>query len=235
MRHPAIPALLILQDRDLARRNLETQLQAVPRDVAAVQAKIASEKQAIETAKTELRELETKRKGIEGEIAAANDRLAKYRTQQSAVRKNDEFQALGHEIDTTQASIGELESRELEVMFLIDGARERFAAAEAELKQNIAGHEARLKTLAERDINLRAELNDTQAAVAGAREHVPEPARRVYDRIATRQFPAVVPLRGGKCGGCHLKVSSEIDARARKGDELATCDQCGRIVWWDAS
>lgn len=234
MRHPAIPALLILQDRDQARRQLEAQLQAVPRDVAAVQARIATEKQAIDTARTELRELETRRKGIEGEIALANERLAKYRTQQASVRKNDEFQALGHEIETMQTLIGELEGKELEVMFAIDAARDRFAAAEAELQQNIAGHEGRLKTLAEREASLKAELQDTLAAVAGAREPVPEPARRLYDRVVARHFPAVVPIRGGKCGGCHLKVSGEIDAQARRGEELVTCDQCGRIVWWDA-
>jgi uncharacterized protein len=234
MPHVAIPALLILQDRDQMRRGLEAQLQALPRDVAAVEAKIAAERHAIETAKNELRELETRRKGLEGEIRAAEEKLGKYRTQQASVRKNDEYQALGHEIETTQATIGELEGKELEVMFAIDSARERFAAAEAELKANIAGHEARLKTLRERDANLRAELIDAQAALEAARSHVPEPSRRLYDRVATRHMPAVVALRGGKCAGCHLKVSSEIDANARKGEELVTCDQCGRIVWWES-
>lgn len=234
MRHPAIPALLILQDRDQARRQVEVQLQAIPRDVAAVQAKIAAEKEAIDQARNELRELETKRKGIEGEIAAANEKLAKYRTQQASVRKNDEYQALGHEIETTEALIGDLEGRELEVMYAMDAARERFAAAEAELKQNIAGHEARLKTFAEREVSLRAELGETEAAYAAAREPVPEPARRLYDRVVARHFPPVVAIRGGKCGGCHLKVSGEIDAQARKGEELVTCDQCGRIVWWES-
>jgi uncharacterized protein len=233
MPHPAIPALLILQDRDQVRRGLEAQLQAIPRDRAAVEAKIASEKQAIESARTELKELETKRKGLEGEIRAMEEKLAKYRTQQASVRKNDEYQALGHEIENTQSGISELEERELEVMYAIDNAKVRFAAAEAQLKQNIAGHEARLKTLSERDTNARAELEQAQAAQESARAHVPEPARRLYDRVAQRHFPAVVALRGGKCAGCHLKVSGEIDAMARKGEELVTCDQCGRIVWWD--
>jgi hypothetical protein len=49
------------------------------------------------------------------------------------VRKNDEYQALGQEIATTQAHIGELEGRELEIMYSIDEARKKFAAAEAEL------------------------------------------------------------------------------------------------------
>jgi predicted CXXCH cytochrome family protein len=50
-------------------------------------------------------------------------------------------------------------------------------------------------------------------------------------------MPVCVPVRGGKCGGCHLKISSEVESAVRgKGDgKLVTCDQCGRIVWWDAA
>jgi len=43
----------------------------------------------------------------------------------------------------------------------------------------------------------------------------------------------VVPLQGQKCGGCHLKISSGIDTEVRKNGELMTCDQCGRILFWE--
>jgi uncharacterized protein len=235
---PAIETLLILQDRDMRRAALETQLKGVPRDIVLVEQKIAAEKAAIETARLELRELEAKKKGIEGDIAAAQGSLGKYRTQQSLVRKNDEYQALGHEIETTEAAIGQLEERELEVMYAIDEAKKKFVAAEAELKAHIAGHEGRIRTLHERETSLSAELKAAQADVSAARSPVAEPALRIYDRIATRNLPAIVPIHGGKCGGCHLKVSSEVESASRgKGldpsGQLATCDQCGRIVYWD--
>ncbi len=235
MNHPALEKLLILQDRDQQRLSLEAQLKAVPVDVDLVRRKIAAEKAAIEAAKTELRELESSRKLLETEIGSAEDKLAKYRTQQLQVRKNDEYQALGHEIEAVQAAIEALEEKELEVLYRIDEARKRFAEAEAVLKANIAGHEARLKTLAEREANLRAELAETEKAVVAARAPLDEPSLRLYDRIAARQMPVCVPVRGGSCGGCHLKLSSENEAVARKGDKLATCDQCGRIVWLQAS
>ncbi len=233
MNHPALAPLLILQDRDQHRLAVMTQLKAVPGDVETVKKKIGAEQAAIEAARTELRELEAKRKLLETEIGSAEDKLAKYRTQQLQVRKNDEYQALGHEIETTQAVIGGLEEKELGVMYQIDEAKKRFAAAEAVLKANIAGHEARLKTLAEREANLKTELQTAEAAVAAARQPLDELSLRLYDRIAARQMPVCVPVRGGNCGGCHLKLSSENEAVARKGDKLATCDQCGRIVWLD--
>jgi predicted nucleic acid-binding Zn-ribbon protein len=129
MPSPLLETLLILQDRDTKKLGIEAQLKAVPRDVAAVEAKIASEKAAIEAARTEIRELETKKKLLETEIGSAETKLAKYRTQQLSVRKNEEYQALGHEIETTQAKIGEFEGKELEVMYAIDEAKKKFAAA----------------------------------------------------------------------------------------------------------
>ena len=208
-------------------------MKAVPGEIAAVEKKIATEKAAIETARAELRDLETKKKLIETEIGLAEQKLAKYKTQQVTVRKNDEYQALGHEIENTEKAIGALEEQELGVMFAIDEAKKRFADAEAVLKQNIAGHEARIKAHKERETSLTAELAEAKAMLAAARGPVGEPALRVYDRIAARQQPVIVALRCAKCSGCHLKVSSEVESEARKGEKLATCDQCGRMVWFD--
>jgi predicted nucleic acid-binding Zn-ribbon protein len=239
MPNPVIQSLLILQDRDLKRLAVEAQLKSVPADIARVEQKIAAEKAALDIARTEMRELEARKKGLEIEIGSAEDKLGRYRTQQLSVRKNDEYQALGHEIATMQAQISELEGKELELMYAIDEAKKRFAAAESELKTNISGHDARIKTLRERESSLAAELKIAEADVAAARKPVDGMKLRVYDRIAVRNMPAVVPISGQKCSGCHLKVSGEVEsaARGKTVDPLAqlpTCDQCGRIVYWDS-
>ena len=51
---------------------LEAQLKAVPREVAAVEQRIAAEKAAIETARTELKELEVRKKTLENDIGSAS-------------------------------------------------------------------------------------------------------------------------------------------------------------------
>lgn len=237
MLSPVLEKLLILQDRDARRIALETQLRAVPNDVSLVQNKIAAEKNAIEEARKELRQLETDKKLLETEIGSAEDKLAKYRTQQSAVKKNDEYQALGHEIETTEAQVSELEEKELEIMYAIDESKKRFEAAEMVLQENIIGHEAKIAALGERKTNLETELTSVQAEVDQAREPVEDRALQLYDRIAKHYMPVCVPLKDGKCGGCHLKVSSEVESASRgksPDTELASCDQCSRLVYWES-
>jgi predicted nucleic acid-binding Zn-ribbon protein len=237
MPSPTIDLLLVLQDRDTRKRSIEAQLKGVPREIAAVEMRIGAEKAAIDAAKGQMRELESKKKLLENEIGSAEAQLGKYRTQQLSVKKNDEYQALGHEIEGVQKQIDELEIRELETMYSIDEAKRLFATAEATLKQNIAGHEARIRTFKERDVSLAAELTAAQAEASAARGPVPPAALEAYERVAARGMPAVVPIRGGKCGGCHLKVSSEVESAARgkaSDTEFALCDQCGRMVYWES-
>ncbi|TAG27594.1 MAG: hypothetical protein EAZ36_06635 [Verrucomicrobia bacterium] len=235
MPHAVLTQLLVVQDRDSRRRQLEQQLAAIPVERAQVESAIAADKAAIDAAKTALRELETKKKLLETEIGSAETKLAKYRTQQLSVKKNEEYQALGKEIATMVAAIGALEEQDLEVMYAIDAAKQRFATDEGVLKDSIAKHATKVVTLGERAANLTTELVEARAAAAAAREGVPAHSLRIYDRVASRQWPAVVPLRAGKCGGCHLKVSSEAESCSRSSDpaQLGICDQCGRILYWD--
>ena len=236
MLSPALKKLLVLQDRDMRRLGLEAQLKAMPGEAALEERRIAAARNAIEAGKNELKDLEVKKKALETEIGSAEQKVGKYRTQQLAVRKNDEFQALGHEIDTTVAQIGDLEGRELEIMYAIDEARKRFAAGEAAHKADIAAREARIRSLKEREESLAVELRAAQEAAASVRVPLPPAALEAYDRAGRKGMPAVVPLRDNKCGGCHLKVSSEVESAARGKDpnaEFAVCDQCGRIVYWE--
>jgi len=232
---PTIEKLLVLQDRDQKRLAQESLLRAIPRDVVVLEQKIAGEQTALEAARGEVQQQELKKKALENEIGTANEQVGRYRSQQLQVRKNDEYQALGHEIERTQAAVGTLEERELEVMYAIDEARKKLAAAGEDLKHNVGGHEARIRLLREREAGLQSEFQAALASVAAARQVLDESVLRLYDRLAGKPgLPVVVAIREGKCDGCHLKISANVESETRKADKVVTCDQCGRIVYWDA-
>ena len=82
---------------------------------------------------------------------------------------------------------------------------------------------------------MKAELASAQAAVAAARPEVPANQLKIYDRVALKPgHPVCVTVNGGRCGGCHLKVPTHIVSAAKTGSEIATCDQCGRVVYWES-
>ena len=117
--------------------------------------------------------------------------MGTYRTQQLTVRKNDEYQALGHQIATAQGQIGELEEKELQLMYAIDEAKKKFVAAEKVLKENISGYEHRIRSLRERAVSLAEELKAAQAESEAARGPVPVPG-------AAGLRPAARPRHAGR-------------------------------------
>ncbi len=235
MLSPAIEKLLVYQDRDQRRLSLEEQIKRTPDEIAAVRRKIEEEKAGLEASKAALREAEASRKALENEIGGAEAKVARFKTQQLEVRKNDEYQALGHQIDAGLAEIGALEEKELEAMYAIDEAKKAVKEAEGVVAQAIAVHEGRIKLFQEKEATLRTQLAALQADLESARADVPAPALEAYGRIVKRvPLPVVVPLRDQKCFGCHLKVSNGVGTDARVGTKLVYCDNCGRLVYWES-
>ncbi len=79
-----------------------------------------------------------------------------------------------------------------------------------------------------------ADLVGATSEFEQARGPVPEAWLTRYDRLVkTQGLPAVVPLHGQKCGGCHLKVSNGVETLARIGGDIVTCDNCGRILYFE--
>jgi len=178
--------LLALQESDSRRLALEQQLQAAPREIAAVEPGSRPKRPPLRPPRPSGTPWNRRRSCSRWRSRAPRTRRANTGTQQLEVRKNDEYKALTHEIETTEAAISGFEEEELKVMYTIDEAKKRFAAAEAELKQNITGHEGKIRTLHERETQLQAELKEAQAAVAAARPAVPASQLKIYDRVALK-------------------------------------------------
>jgi predicted nucleic acid-binding Zn-ribbon protein len=71
---------------------------------------------------------------------------------------------------------------------------------------------------------------------AGLRKSVSNVFLAVYDaRGRTRRRPAIVEVRNGHCGGCHLRLPAQLDSTIRQRQSLYSCPHCGRILYASAS
>jgi hypothetical protein len=227
-------ALLVLQERDQRRVQLEKALAQGPRERVAVEARIAGHEKAVEAAKQAVMELELKRKNLETAIKGVEEQVARYKNQQLLVKKNDEYQALTHEIEQAEARRGQIEEDEIRVLYELDEARVKSKQVQASATAEITAEHAQLGRIAEREAVQQAELAAAKAEVERARGAVAPGMLPRYDRLARDSgLPVVVPLRDHKCGGCHLKVSAGVDSEARKGTEIVACDNCSRLLYYE--
>lgn len=232
---PAIERLLILQERDGRRLGLEQSIARMPRELEEAAKKITAEKDALAAIAQGLKQMEVRRAELDLEMKDLEEKARKYKNQQLAVKKNDEYQAITHEIEAVEKAAGELEEQEIELMLEIDEAKAKAAIKSAEHEKSIQLHEREIAAIKEREGNLKAELTEAQADTAKAEEVSPEPFISHYKQIRERgvRFPLVVPLDVNMCGGCHLKVSGEVETIVRHQKEPAHCNNCGRMVYWE--
>lgn len=237
MGFPALAKLLILQDRDQRFRQLETSLKQWPLEKAKAEGEIAKEKARVAEAEAVIKELEVKRLSIEGDVSAAEDKVVKHRTQQLQIKKQDEYDALELEIKTLLELIDAKETEELGLLEEIGKSEAVLAGLKAEMEKATVTFEAQIAIINQSIATNEAELDEARAAVEKARGEVSDAAAlQQYDFVVRQvkgRFPIIVTVSGAKCSGCHLKVESEVESEARRGQQLIRCSNCGRIVYFD--
>jgi predicted nucleic acid-binding Zn-ribbon protein len=233
MTNPTVEALLVLQERDTRVTALSNELEQLPRQIAAVEADLAARTAKFDEIKTRTRQIEADRKKIDLDVQSKQAAIARYRSQQQQTRKNEEFAALNHEIEHAETEISALEDSELELMEAYDKGLAMVAEAEKELL--IARDKAKHKKadLEKRAAGVAADLVTAEEKQAAAEQTVPADALARYRRILkSKKDVAIVPIRGGACSGCHMKLTSQTVLTARGGENLIACENCGRLVYW---
>src|SRR5436190_8024299 len=125
----AIEKLLILQDRDRKIARVNDELARVEPERQQLKSRAASTQSSLDAAKLRGKQIESQKKDLELEVEAQKQKIAKYSIQQFETKKNDEFKAIGHEIETCKATITKIEDKEIELMEQAEAAQKDIVAA----------------------------------------------------------------------------------------------------------
>jgi predicted nucleic acid-binding Zn-ribbon protein len=227
--------LLVIQDRDRRLAQLKAEAARIPAEIAAAQQRLTAEAAKLENAKTELKRIETERKKLEIDAESKRQQIAKYRTQLNQIKSNTEYQALNKEIAKAEEDIRQIEDVELELMEKLDRLQPVLQAEQAQLKELTAKGAAEKADLEKRAQLIAAEQTRLQAERAQLAAAVDPDSLTRYERILRSKGDlAIVPVRHGNCGGCHLNIPPQIIHNAKQGGELVSCTYCSRILYWQA-
>ena len=229
-----IRGLLILQDRDKRLLALGKELARLPVDEARAMAKLDGDKAALKKAHDELVGVELRVKKIEMDAETRRTTIRRLRVQQFETKKNDEYNALGHEVVRYEKELDGLETRELEAMEEVDGFRGRQREAEAKLGKTNEAVAAELVAMKERHGQLAgqvAEVAEERARLVGG---VSEDYLPLYEKLMkSKDGFAIATLRDGKCTGCHMRVIPSTAIAVQSQKEVTQCENCGRILALD--
>ena len=233
MINPQIAKLLIVQSRDITLQKLQQEIERIPKERVKIEGLISEEKASIEAAKSDLNTKEVERNDLDSQIKLKESDIAKFKTQQLEVKKNEEYRALTHQIEQAQRDISDLEEKEIEIMYSIDEAKVAFEQAKTQIDERIDQQANQLIKLESRFKQLKFDIKVAEANYLESREPVKQDTLEIYDRTKTqvKRPPYISAIEVQNCSGCHLRVSNEVQSLVISSEEIVTCDQCPRIVY----
>ena len=228
-----IEKLLILQDRDRRIRQEQGELARIEPERQTLKAKAATAQAELENAKLRTKQIESARKDLELEVEVKKQMIFRYANQQFQTRKNEEYRALAHEIDTCKAAIFEIENQEIELMEQAEAAQQEILRATQGAKDARTLVDEQVAQLDAREQNLLKELAELEANREELAAAVDEAARSRYERLVrSKGENVVVGVQHGVCGGCHMKLPPQLLVTCQAEKELVGCSNCGRILYY---
>ncbi|PYJ16714.1 MAG: hypothetical protein DME96_08740 [Verrucomicrobia bacterium] len=230
--YPELEQLLVLQDREQKIRQIHIEIETVPLQRKSLAAQLAASMAGVEALKQKSRRVEMDRKKLELDVGTRAETISRLKTQQYQTRKNDEFQAIGHEIERYENEISKIEDDELELMVQADKIKMDLSEEEKKavgVKESVGRQTADLDEKAKALESRVEELTRERAEVAGK---IDEDLLARFERLFKSKGDAVVvALEHEVCTGCHMKVTAQTAHRVKAGREIVSCENCGRILY----
>jgi predicted nucleic acid-binding Zn-ribbon protein len=226
--------LIALQNLDTTIRRLQTELESIPERRAGIEKEFdqrAFEIRALEGNRDQARH---ERARLELEIQEQRVRAERADRNLMSSQKQDEYQAALREADAARKQISALETQVLEQMEIFEQAEkdlaERAPEVEklgAEMAERFAAFDEQTRTQAGEVTAHRDERERLLAAL-------PKPMSAMYNRISARirGGVAMAEARNGACTACAMALRPQVMAQVRRGEEVITCDNCNRILYF---
>ena len=230
--HSELEQLLVLQDRQQKIRQIQNEIKTLPLQRRNLESQLVSIAESVEALKQKGRQVEVDRKKLELDVGTRTDSIAKLRTQQYETRKNEEFQAMGHEIQRYEGEISKIEDAELELMEQADKIKVELAAEEKKAAATKDSISRQLVDLEEKSKTLESRLQELKKESAELATKIDEDLLDRFNRLfESKGDAAVVAIEHGICTGCHMKVTTATAMSVKAGKEIVSCEQCGRILY----
>jgi predicted nucleic acid-binding Zn-ribbon protein len=225
--------LIELQDIESRAAVATKAIAEAPGRIAALDALLQSATAALAAAKASLADNQTHRRSIDKDLIAAQQRQEKYKEQLMAVKTNDEYRAMQHQIEAVGGEVLQHEERVLVSMLEVDEINAAIKKAEAALKA-AQSKVAQERTAIENEVKAQqaalADCTATRDKVIAALDN--KGVIDTFQRIAKVRGTAVARAEGERCTICQVRLRPAVFATVRTNDQIVQCDSCQRILYF---
>ena len=226
--------LISLQNADTNIRQLQTEIESIPDRRAEIEKEFdqrAFEIRAMEERRDIARHERTR---LETEIFEQKQRAERADRNLMAAKKPEEYTAAIREADAARKQISAFETQVLEQMEISEQAEKELAERAPEVEKLRGEMEASFKAFDQQAKAQQKLLEQAHEDRDRLTRELPKTTSALYKRISSRirDGVAVAEARNGACTACYMALRPQIMSQVRKGDEVITCDNCNRILYY---
>jgi predicted nucleic acid-binding Zn-ribbon protein len=226
--------LISLQNADTNIRQLQTEIESIPDRRAEIEKEFdqrAFEIRAMEERRDIARHERTR---LETEIFEQKQRAERADRNLMAAKKPEEYTAAIREADAARKQISAFETQVLEQMEISEQAEKELAERAPEVEKLRGEMEASFKAFDQQAKAQQKLLEQAHEDRDRLTRELPKATSALYKRISSRirDGVAVAEARNGACTACYMALRPQIMSQVRKGDEVITCDNCNRILYY---
>jgi uncharacterized protein len=226
--------LIALQNLDTTIRKLEKDQEAIPQRRAEIEGEFDQRAFEIRAHETRRDEAKHARARLENDVVEQRGRAERAERNLMSSKRQDEYTAAIREADAARKQISALETQILEQMEVLEQAEAALNERADEIASLNSDRDVRLKsfddetgTIGERLATARKEREEVFAGL-------PKQLSGLYNRIRARirDGVAVAEARNRSCSACFMSLRPQMMTEIRRGEEVITCDNCGRILFY---
>jgi predicted nucleic acid-binding Zn-ribbon protein len=232
----SLKKILSIQELDMQMIQLMRLKNARKKELEAINQTKEDLRNQVTHKQKEIQELSLEVRFAEGQIAEIVERAKKLESQQNAVKKVEEFNALSQEMaQIDRKKLGE-EQRLSDLIDRISAEEDTLKALGETLKSTVENHKL-LETEIHESIR---RINDEGRIIKSQRDELVTEADpeifKIYERLLkNKRDRVVVPIENRCCSGCHIMLTAQDENLVRKGERIVFCEHCSRIHYWQES
>ncbi len=225
--------LLKVQDFDSKIDAINESKSEIPKQLSGQKAALTAAQEALAAIKKGSDNLLKGKKLQELELAAKTADIKKLQEQQYAVKDNNSFAAIKHEIKTRAEEAAKLEEIIITAMVEEDTAKKKLLDGQNRVKTE----EEKLKRLEEKCVEDEKKLDAEIEIITKKRN---EEIAKVENTGLVRKYEEVRANVGGQgiakmennsCQGCFMNLRPQETIEVMKYEKVIFCETCGRILY----
>jgi predicted nucleic acid-binding Zn-ribbon protein len=226
--------LIALQNADTNIRRLQAEIESIPERRAKIEREFDQRAFEIRTLEERRDNARQERARLESEIFEQKQRAERADRNLMAAKKPDEYTAAIREADAARKQISAFETQILEQMEIVEQAEKDLTERAPEVEKLGADMEAGFKAFDEQVRTQQRQVENARAERERLMNELPKATSAMYKRIASRirDGVALAEARNGACMACYMALRPQIMADVRRGEEVITCDNCNRILYY---